>query len=624
MVEQVYIYISHAHAIAAPRLDLHAAGLSFPGQQRSAAGCAVAATGVPPSMWSSLLMMMLMMMGTACITALDPQRHFFFDGSEIDSSSPEIAISLHRPVEASEFALTFNEPWENLRTFGFHSVVDNGTHVLLYYFLFTGFPYPANHSFSESIPAAPHCNPAIPAQLCPGGLKCPQCGQPSCTCPGSPTPGKGKYKEQFYTCLATSTDGINFVKPILGVIEINGSTANNCVWPPGGWNAISHQTGSVFIDTNPAAPPTEKYKMIATYGGSAKTMTSPDGVHFTAVPTESFSGSDTQQVAWYDERLGKYVAYRRAWWHHNTRVNSAFCVTQDGVPKCGRQDAAGRQISRCVTDAATWPSFPDCPTATAGTSAGPLTNSSDLVFSFDEQDPPGMDLYVNSAVPYFGEYLIFPSMYLHFPDEGVGWPRNNDGIWSARIAHSHDGLNFSYIGGDRRPWVAQGSTPPGGFSPGPGPANGSAWDSAMIQVLRGMVVRDDTITMYKWGDSLLHHQCSVAGDHDDAASSTCAVPRAMGESAGIKRLRLRRDGFASVTSESALGLGSWPSEPANNNSGTGGAWFLTPVYTVDPAASLHINVVTAVGGALLVRTDFNRKIFYRWFPAMSTILRNSG
>ena len=570
-----------------------------------------------------LMVWWLLLLGSCAAAALGtspPPRHFFFDRSEIASSSADVAISLHRPVEAPEFALTFNEPWENLRTFGFHSVVDNGTHVLLYYFLFTGFPFPANHSFSANMGPPPQCNPAIPAQLCPGGVKCPQCGKASCSCPGSPHTNS-KYKEQFYTCLATSTDGgVTFFKPSLGVIEINGSTANNCVWPPGGWNAIDHQTGSVFIDTNPAVPATERYKMIATYGGSAKTMTSPDGVHFTAVNTESYSGSDTQQVAWYDERLGKYVAYRRAWWHHNPRVNPAFCVTQDGVPTCGRQDAAGRQISRCVTDATVWPYFPDCPTTTTGTTPGPLTASSDLVFSFDEQDPPGLDLYVNSAMPYFGEYLIFPSMYLHFPDKGVGWPRDNDGIWSARIAHSRDGLNFSYIGGDRRPWVSQGRTPVEGFSPGPGPANGSAWDSAMIQVVRGMVVREDTVTMFKWGDSLLHHQCSVAGDADDAASSTCAVPRIMGESAGIKRLQLRRDGFASVTSQSLLGLGSWPSEPANNNSGilslslspslcltrsvtssgTGGAWLQTPVYTVDAGASLHINVVTAVGGALLV------------------------
>jgi hypothetical protein len=547
-----------------------------------------------------LLLLLLLLEASAADPA--PRRRFFFDRSEIASSSAEVAIALHRPVEAAEFAVTFNEPWENLRTFGFHSVIDNGTHVLLYYFLFTGFPYPANYSSVGTEGSPPQCNPAIPTQLCPGGAKCPQCGKPSCPCPaGKPAPAKGKYKEQFYTCLATSVDGgATFVKPILKMIEINGSMDNNCVWPPGGWSAIDHQTGSVFIDSNPATPAAEKYKMIATYGGVAKTMTSPDGVHFTAVPTDSFSGSDTQQVAWYDEILGKYVAYRRAWWHHNTRVNPAFCVTQEGVPKCGRQDVAGRQVSRCVTDTATWPYFPDCPQPTSGTAPGPLSNSSDLVFSFDEQDPPGLDLYTSSAVPYFGEYLMFPSMYLHFPDAGVGWPRNNDGIWSARIAHSNDGLNFSYIGGDRRPWVTQGATPPGGFSPGPGPANGSAWDSAMIQVVRGMVVREATITMYKWGDSLLHHQCSVAGDADEAATSTCRVPRLIGESAGIKRLQLRRDGFASVTSQSELGLGSWPAEPANNNSGTGGAWLLTPLYSVEPGSVLHINVATAVGGALLV------------------------
>eukprot|EP01047_Picozoa_sp_COSAG01_P005193 COSAG01_NODE_175_length_22996_cov_18.857892_23_plen_166_part_00 len=35
----------------------------------------------------------------------------------------------------------------------------------------------------------PMCNPhAAKPQLCPGGIKCPQCGQPACPCPSDPTP----------------------------------------------------------------------------------------------------------------------------------------------------------------------------------------------------------------------------------------------------------------------------------------------------------------------------------------------------------------------------------------------------------------------------------------------------
>ena len=54
------------------------------------------------------------------------------------------------------------------------------------------------------------------------------------------------------TCLATSTDGVTWVKPVLNLVEWKGSTANNIIMPTA-WSA----TGSVFLDENPAAPPSQ-------------------------------------------------------------------------------------------------------------------------------------------------------------------------------------------------------------------------------------------------------------------------------------------------------------------------------------------------------------------------------
>lgn len=54
---------------------------------------------------------------------------------------------------------------------------------------------------------------------------------------------------KIFRCLAVSSDGgIHFTKPLLGVVSIDGRTANNCVWPPSGG---SHETGTVFIDAKP-------------------------------------------------------------------------------------------------------------------------------------------------------------------------------------------------------------------------------------------------------------------------------------------------------------------------------------------------------------------------------------
>ena len=68
-----------------------------------------------------------------------------------------------------------------------------------------------------------------------------------------------------FTCLATSDDGINWVKPILNIATFHNSTANNIVFPLSDEVGvyIYHEPGSVFIDTNPTVDDSEKWKMLA-------------------------------------------------------------------------------------------------------------------------------------------------------------------------------------------------------------------------------------------------------------------------------------------------------------------------------------------------------------------------
>jgi hypothetical protein len=72
-------------------------------------------------------------------------------------------------------------------------------------------------------------------------------------------------------CLATSSDGVTWVKPNLGVYTREGSTQNNIV--------IEDSGNSVFIDHNPAAPASERWKMIC----SRSAYASPDGITWTKV-----------------------------------------------------------------------------------------------------------------------------------------------------------------------------------------------------------------------------------------------------------------------------------------------------------------------------------------------------
>jgi hypothetical protein len=107
------------------------------------------------------------------------------------------------------------------------------------------------------------------------------------------------------------------------------------------------------------------------------------------------------------------------------------------------------------------------------------------------------DIYTNQATPYQQHYLLFPSVYLHYPNPPA-WPCGNDGLWYSRIVHSHDGTNFSYIGGDRRSWLSVGSAGGRPIADCASTQPDAKWDSAMVGLARGIVERDGVLRMYKY------------------------------------------------------------------------------------------------------------------------------
>ena len=85
----------------------------------------------------------------------------------------------------------------------------------------------------------------------------------------------------IYTCYAESRDGINWMRPELGAVEFEGSKKNNILasfeTPTWKYNFF------VFKDGNPACPPEERYKAVASgkgSGGHLCVLTSADGLHF--------------------------------------------------------------------------------------------------------------------------------------------------------------------------------------------------------------------------------------------------------------------------------------------------------------------------------------------------------
>jgi len=279
-----------------------------------------------------------------------------------------------------------------------------------------------------------------------------------------------------WLCYATSKDGAHWDKPALGIVPFGEHRNTNIVFP---MEKRDHEPGCVFIDTNPKCPPDQRYKMVCSYAGPGGPGTyvfaSNDGLHWRPMSDKpSFRSSDTGNVAFFDNRLGRYVAYVRMW-------------------------APMRKIGRCKFDDLTsW-------------------GAEKLVFGYDDQDPPDLDLYTNAAVKYpFAQnvYLIFPSAYFHYPEAPEGKFRN-DGPLDVRLAVSRDSVRWSYV--DRRPFVGLG-------------VHGD-FDDSTIYMTTGMIRKGAELWMYYNGADFTHGAYDMAADRYKGT---------------ISRVVLRLDGFVSV------------------------------------------------------------------------------
>ncbi len=111
-----------------------------------------------------------------------------------------------------------------------------------------------------------------------------------------------------HICYAESRDGVNWVKPRLGICEYGGSRENNIIVKTDTMDAFH-----VFIDTNPACGAGERYKAVYTKPGRRLwCMTGGDGVHFREGWQISDQGVfDSHNTAFWDALRGQYVCYSR-------------------------------------------------------------------------------------------------------------------------------------------------------------------------------------------------------------------------------------------------------------------------------------------------------------------------
>ena len=115
------------------------------------------------------------------------------------------------------------------------------------------------------------------------------------------------------TCYAESRDGIHWTKPDLGLVEVDGSTANNVIVPVSGQFCA-------FLDTRPGVPRAERYKANARDVEAPYSLVgyvSEDGVRWRKireapiVPFAMENNFDSQNAMFWSEVEQQYVLYAR-------------------------------------------------------------------------------------------------------------------------------------------------------------------------------------------------------------------------------------------------------------------------------------------------------------------------
>ncbi|HVO30309.1 MAG TPA: hypothetical protein VMV18_06220 [bacterium] len=203
------------------------------------------------------------------------RRELFIDDYLIDRFSGGARLRLHAP-ERRNIALVHDAPWEGCGS-GYHTVFQDGDAYRMYYKAW-------NHEYN---PRTAH--PLVIAY-------------------------------------AESRDGIQWTKPDLGLVEFSGSRHNNIVLNQS-HGGIAHDF-SPFRDPNPAAPPSARYKAVG-YGKphGLYAFQSADALHWELLqdaPILTDGAFDTQNIAFWDARVGKYRVYIRVFVNGRRDVKTAL------------------------------------------------------------------------------------------------------------------------------------------------------------------------------------------------------------------------------------------------------------------------------------------------------------
>lgn len=376
-----------------------------------------------------------------------PLRHLFLDPAFVEQSEN---VALHvNAAQQRETVIRADKPWEQLMISLFLTVLDDGSKLRMWY-------------------------------ICRDKNNIPN------------------------VAYAESTDGVNWTKPNLGIVEYEGSKDNNLV-------GLSSLEGTVFRDER--APVEERYcyitHLLEKDGGMVR-FHSPDGLRWKRdqEPLMKF-GADSQAVTFWDERAGKYALYLRGW-----------------------EQRADTYLYRTVVRV-------DLPSLTSPLSVVPTDKSRRLwgkekpavidtefpqVLATDEKDPPNSDVYTISAQP----YPLDPRWYVGFPSFFQRVDARKKGCLDVQFIGSRDGFEWHRY--DREPYASPGIIGSG--------------SEGMVFMGPHLVVRGDELWQYGTGFYSIH------GDSESRKHKTDGI---------IFRYVQRVDGFVSL--DFGAGGGSAVTQP---------------------------------------------------------------
>lgn len=118
------------------------------------------------------------------------------------------------------------------------------------------------------------------------------------------------------TCYAESEDGIHWTRPNLNKFEFEGSKDNNIVLDVTRTPNAINGSFTPFIDTNPDARESERFKAIGGESKFASFLYSPNGVDWETYPQTAFQYPlDSQQTLFWHPLEKQYRVYLRAWYY---------------------------------------------------------------------------------------------------------------------------------------------------------------------------------------------------------------------------------------------------------------------------------------------------------------------